>query len=237
MKTSIPALIAVIFLAVLLPGCKQKSLVYSEESFFGDWYTVKGDVEAFSFLKDGRSYIFTGTRGMRPVAYGTWKIEKDKFVMAMDNGTVTTYNFAVSNDTLTFNEGEEIYTRTAPLEIKYPEMRILKALSGDISSLKFSTPQPADLTREYRIDSTQTSQSYSLKGYSISAGSTLALNVIEEISDYLKDYGFEPDTVDITSTCNGFRDDNQIVTICTSRYPEAKNDTVYILVTSALIVK
>lgn len=237
MKTSIPALFAVTFLAVLLSGCKQKNLVLSEESFFGDWYTVKGDVDAFSFLKDGRSYIFTGTRGMRPVVYGTWKIEKDKFVITMDNGTTTIYNFAVSNDTLTFNEGEEIYTRTAPLEIKYPEMRILKALSGDISSLNFSTPQPADLNREYRTDSTHTSQSYSLKGYSISAGSTLSSNVIEEISDYLKDYGFEPDTVYITSNCNGFRDDNQIVTICTSPCPETKSDSVYIRITSALIVK
>jgi hypothetical protein len=194
-------------------------------------------VEAYSFLKDNRSYIFVGTQGMRPVVYGTWKINKDKFVITMDNGTTTEYKFAVSNDTLTFNEGTEIYTRTVPLEVKYPEVRILIALSGDLGSLKFSTPRPADLNWGYWIDSTQSSQSISLKGYSISAGSTLTSNAITEISNYLKDYGFEPDTVFVTEICNGFRDNNQIVTICTSRDPDATNDSIYIQITSGLIVK
>jgi hypothetical protein len=209
----------------------------SEEFFLGEWYTIKGDVEAYSFLKDESSYIFVGTQGMRPVVYGTWKINKDKFVITMDNGTTTEYNFTFSNDTLTFNEGTEIYTRTAPLEFKYPEVRILITLSGDFNSMKFSAPRPADLNWGIWHDSTQSSQSLSLKGYSISAGSTLSSSALTEISNYLKEYGFEPDTVYITEICNGFRDDNQLVTICSSRDPLAKNDSIYIQVTSALIVK
>ncbi|MCX6262324.1 MAG: hypothetical protein NTY95_16085 [Bacteroidia bacterium] len=105
MKTSVLILLIVIFPALFLSGCKQKKSAFSEESFLGEWYTIKGDVEAYSFLKDSNSYIFVGTQGMRPVVYGTWKINKDKFVITMDNGTTTAYNFALSNDTLTFNEG------------------------------------------------------------------------------------------------------------------------------------
>lgn len=145
--------------------------------------------------------------------------------------------FVLSNDTLTFNEGAEIYTRTEPLEVKYPEVRILVNICSDFSSMKFSAPRPADLTWGFRVDSTQSSQSFSLKGYSISTASTLSSDAIKEISNYLKDYGFEPDTVYVTEICNGFRDDNQIVTICTSQDPEATNDSIYIQVTSALIVK
>jgi len=182
MKPSIPTLFAVIFLALFLSGCKQRKVILSEESFLGEWYTIKGDVEAYSFLKDDYSYIFAGTRSMHPVVYGTWKINKDKFAITMDNGTTIAYNFVLSNDTLTFNEGAEIYTRTAPLEVKYPEVRILPNISSDFSSLKFSAPHPADLIW-------------------------------------------------------GFRDDNQIVTICSSKDPDATNGSIYIQVTSGLIVK
>jgi len=237
MKHSILTLFAVLFLALSLSGCKQKKPMLYEEFFLGEWYTIKGDVEAYSFLKDDSSYIFAGTQGMRPVVYGTWKINKDKFVITKDNGTTAEYNFAVSNDTLTFNKGAEIYTRTAPLEVKYPEVRILVNISSDFSSLRFSAPRPADLNWGIRVDSTRSSQSFSLKGYSISAGSTLSSDAITEISNYLKDYGFEPDTVYVTEICNGFRDDNQLVIICTSQYPKVTNDSIYIQITSALIVK
>jgi hypothetical protein len=155
----------------------------------------------------------------------------------MDNGTTTEYNFTLSNDTLTFNDGIEIYTRTEPLEVKYPEVRILVNISSDFPGLKFSAPCPSDLNWGSRVDSTQSSDSFSLKGYSISAGTTLSSNIITEISNYLKDYGFEPDTVYITEICNGFRDDNQIVTICTSQDPEATNDSINIQITSGLILK
>jgi hypothetical protein len=237
MKISVLALFTVIFLALPLLGCNQRKPKLSEESFLGEWYTIKGDLEAYSFLKDENSYIFTGTQGMRPVVYGTWKIDKDKFLITMDNGTTTAYNFTLSNDTLTFNEGAEIYTRTAPLEVKYPEVRILITLSGDFRGMKFSAPIPADLNWGFRVDSTQLSQSFSLKGYSISAATTLFSGAITEISNYLKDYGFEPDTVYATETCNGFRDNNQIVTICTSHDAEATSDSIYIQITSGLIVK
>jgi hypothetical protein len=237
MKTSRVILFAIVFLALFFSDCKQKKAILSEEFFLGEWYTIKGDVEAYSFLKDESSYIFTGTRGMRPVVYGTWKIDKDKFVITMDNGTTTEYNFAVLNDTLTFNDDAEIYTRTVPLKVKYPEVRILVKISTDFSSLKFSAPRPANLNWGFWVDSTQSSQSFSLKGYSISAETIRSSEAITEISNYLKEYGFEPNTLYVTDICNGFRDDNQIVTICTSQDPEATNDSIYIQVTTALIVK
>jgi hypothetical protein len=237
MKTSVRILFAAIFLAAVLSGCRQKNQTTNEESFLGEWYTVKGDWEAYSFLKDSSNFIFVGYQNYRPVVYGSWKTEKDKFIISMDNGTTTSYDFVVSNDTLTFNAGEQIYTRTEPLHVKYPEVKILVTLSGDFSSMKFSEPRPVDLNWGFRVDSTQSSQSFSIKGYSISAGTTISSGALSEISDYLKESGYEPDTIYFTEICNGFRDDNQIITVCTSKDPEATNDSIYIQITSGLIVK
>lgn len=237
MKTSVLALPTIMFMVFLLSGCKQKPMKLSEEYFLGEWYTVKGDVEAFSFLKDSSSYIFVGTQGMHPVVYGTWKLEKNRFVITMDNGKTTEYNFTVSNDTLIFNGGEEVYTRTTPLEIKYPEIRILINISSDFGKLHFSAPRPTDLNWGFRIDSTVSSQSFSLKGYSISAGTTLSSGTIAELSNYIIEYGFEPDTVYVTEVCNGFRDNNQIVTICKNQDPKATNDSINIQITSGLFTK
>jgi hypothetical protein len=237
MKISALVLFFVMFLTLILSGCRQKKPYLSEDSFLGEWYTIKGDVEAYSFLKDSNSYIFVGTLGMRPVVYGTWKIDKNKFVITMDNGSTMSYNFTLSNDTLIFNNREEIYTRTEPLEVKYPEARILVNIIADFSDLKFSTPQLANLHWGFGVDTARTSQSFTLKGYSISAGTTIASDMITEISNYLIDYGFEPDTVYVTKLCNGFRDDNQIVTVCTINNPQVTNDSIYIQITSSLIEK
>jgi hypothetical protein len=237
MKKSTLILVCTSFLILILPCCKQKKTGLSEDSYLGEWYTVKGEVEAYSFLKDSSSYIFTGTQGMRPVVYGTWKIDKNRFIITMDNGTTTAYNFALSNDTLTFNGGAEIYTRTEPLEVKYPEVRILVNISSDFTNLKFSTPRPDELNWGCWVDSTRSSHSFVLKGFSISAVAALSSGVISEISNYLKDYGFEQDTIYVTEICNGFRDSNQIVTICTSLDPVAINDSVYIHITSGFIPK
>lgn len=237
MKTPVLNLIIIIFIAFFLSGCKQKKQDLTEETFIGEWYAVKGDMEAYSFLKDSNNYIFVGTQGMRPVMYGSWKIDKNKFIITTDNGTSTSYIFVLSNDTLTFNRGERIYTRIAPIEVKHPEVRVLVKISSDFSSLKFSAPQPADLSWDFHADKTQSPQHYSLKGYSISAVTIPSSGAITEISNFLKDYGFEQDTISVTEICNGFRDDNQIVTICTNKNPGAKNDSIYFQITSGLIVK
>jgi hypothetical protein len=237
MKTLVQIIFAVLLLSLFISGCKQKKPAFTEESLLGEWYTIKGDVETYSFLKDDSSYIFVGTQGMRPVVYGTWKINKDKFIIIMDNGTTTTYTFKLLNDTLTFNEGEEIYTLTEPIGIKYPETQVLVNISSDFSNLKFSAPQPADLSWGLWIDSLQSSKDIALKGYSISAGTTLSSGDITTISDYLRDYGFEPDTVYVTEICNGFWANNQLVTLCTSQDPEATNDSVYVKITSGLVIE
>lgn len=155
----------------------------------------------------------------------------------IDNGTALTYHFSLSNDTLIFNGGEEIYTRTEPLEVKYPEVRILVNISSDFRSLKFSAPRPADLNWNSWIDSTQTFQNFPLKGYSISAGTIMSSDVLTEISNYLEDYGFESDTVSVTANCSGFRDDNQLVTVCAGHDSKSAKDSIYILITSAFIGK
>lgn len=224
-------------MGISITSCKQKTSKLSEESFLGEWYTIKGDIEAYSFLKDNSSYIFVGTRGMRPVVFGSWKLDKDKFIIKMDNGSTSAYSFVLINDTLSFNNGEELYTRTEPLEVKHPEVKILLSVSSGFTSLKFSPPSPAELKWGYRIDSTQSSQDISLKGYSISAGTTPSSGILKELSNYIIESGFEPDTLYVTEICSGFRDNNQIITLCISQNPNAANDSVYINITTGLFIK
>lgn len=236
MKNSFLAYLTILLLPLYFYGCKQNKDNQSFDAFLGDWYTVRGDVEAYSFLKDDSSYIFVGTQGMRPVVYGTWKIDNDKFIIIMDNGTTTEYSFTHQNDTLIFNDGEEIYTRTEPLDVKYPEIKILTALSSDLD-ITFSDPKETDLNWGYLVDSTQKMQEFTLHGFAIRAGSTLSSDDRKEISDYLKDYGFESDTLFMTEICDGYWDNNQVVTICTQRDYEADNDSIDIIVTTGLVMK
>jgi len=237
MKPSILSLTMLLSIALLLTECGQKKSEKSEESFLGDWYTIKGDVGAYSFQKDENSYIFFGTVGMRPVIYGTWNIDNEKFVITMDNGKTTEYSFSLSNDTLTFNDGEEIYTRTLPLEVKYPEVQMLVNISSDFSDLKFSAPQPANLNWGYWIDSTQSAKEFSLKGFSISAKSLLSSGYSREISEFLKDNGFESDTLFMSEICDGYWAENQIITICVTQDYDSESDSVDLRVTSGLIIK
>ena len=209
----------------------------TEESFLGTWYTIKGDLEAYSFLKDEKAYIFVGTRGPDPVIFGTWKLEDDKFVISVDNGNTTEYSFVLSNDTLFLNDGMEIYTRTQPVEVKYPEVQILIALARDMDALEFSKPVSADLNWGYLDTATNKVIEFLLTGFAITAESTISSGTIQKVSDYLSDHGFEPDTSYIASVCHGYWDSNQIITICTSKNPEATNDSINIMVTSGLIVK
>ncbi len=236
MNPIVRLIVAGIFLVFFLAACKQKQQP-AEDSLLGEWYTIKGDVEAYSFLKDENSYIFTGMQGMRPVVYGTWKIENDKFVIVMDNGTRTEYSFNLVNDTLSLNDGAEIYTRTEPLEVKHPEVSILNNISSDFSDLDFSPPQPAEIKWGFYADSSQAYKDFSVQGYSISAATTLSSSVISDLSSYIRDMGFESDTVYVTEICNGYWDADNVITLCTSQDPEAENDSVYVHISSAIVVK
>jgi hypothetical protein len=237
MKVSILPVLKVALLGLVLSSCVQKESEITEESFFGEWYTLKGDLDAYSFLKDENSYIFVGIQGLNPIVIGTWKIENERFIITIDNGNSTEYSFNLSNDTLIFNNGTEIYTRTLPLHVKYPEVKILLALAVDLDNLRFSEPQPADLSWGYLVDSTKTIREFLLKGYSVSAGSTLSSDDIQGISDFIIDYGFEPDTTFVTEIGKGFWESNQIITVCISKDNEVGNDSINIIVTSGLIVK
>ncbi len=237
MKVAILIISGVVLMAFILFGCGEKKNRISEESFLGEWYTIKGDVESYNFLKDEKSYIFVGTLGMRPVVYGTWKVDKDVFLITLDNGTTTEYTYSLSNDTLTFNDGLEIYTRTEPLEVKYPEVLILKIISSNFSSLDFSAPRPAYLDWGYWNDSTQSVEEFTLNGYSIAAEIKISSGFAKEISDYIKDCGFEADTAFMSEICEGYWDINQIVTLCQTKHEVSSNDSITIRVSSGLIVK
>ena len=239
MKKSVRYIIILLFPLLLLYACiqnkSQESI--SEEDFLGEWYTIKGDVDAYSFLKDESSYIFTGTQGMRPVVYGKWKIENGKFIIIMDNGTTTEYSYELNNDTLVLNNGAEIYTRTEPLEIRHPEAGILADIRSDFSSLKFSQPIPAEIKWGYYIDSIQSYKEFSVQGFSIRAATVLPSDEISELYNYIRDLGFETDTIFVTEICSGFWDAEHIVTICTEQPDLAENDSVYINIASGIFLK
>lgn len=235
MKKLILPLVLLFFLVLVIAACARKKDVLNEDTLLGEWYTLKGDVDAYSFLKDDNGYIFTGTLHERPVVYGTWKIDKDKFVITMDNGTVTSYTFSLENDTLVFNGGEEIYTKTEPFEVQFPEVRILKEMISDFSSHKFSDPGKVDFIWGKWDDSTHSPKYLQLKGYSVSMESNLGAYDIENLSGYLTDHGFTKDTIFVTEICNGFWDGDQVVTLCTSQDIKATDDSVTIVVSSAFV--
>jgi hypothetical protein len=237
MKRPILPLVLLFFLVLVIADCARKKQGLNEDTFIGEWYTVKGDVEAYSFMKDDNGYIFTGTLHKRPVVYGTWKIDKDKFVITMDDGIVKSYVFSVTNDTLILNNGEEIYTKTVPFEVQFPEVRILKEMASDFSSHKFSEPRQVEFIWEQWIDSTQSSKDLQLKGFSVTMTSSLGAYDIENLSGYLTDHGFTKDTIYVTEICNGFWDGDQVVTLCTGQDPNATNDSVSIIISSAFIKK
>jgi hypothetical protein len=235
MKKSVLPFLSLFFPVIILSVWSCKHSGHKEDQFLGEWYNIKGNVEAYSFMKDNNSFIFSGTQDQSPVVYGTWKIDRDKFVITTDNGTVTSYTYSLANDTLVFNGGEEIYTKTPPLEVQFPEVRILKDLASAFSSHKFSKPAPVDLSWGLWTDSTQASKELLLKGYAISMGSSLLSDDMVNLAGFLSDHGFIKDSVFMTKTCNGFWDDNQLVTICASQDNEPTADSINILLSSAFI--
>jgi hypothetical protein len=212
----------------LLLSCGSGGKPVNSDELVGDWYTVKGDIEAYSLMKDNNDFYFTGTLNDRPVVQGTWKIDGSDFVLAMDNGTTTRYSFRLLHDTLILNNGEEIYTRTEPLYVSHPEMRILEKLNSDLD-FDFSD---AEETRVDWLDKT-------LDGYSISTGSTLGSGDDKIIADYLLSEGFIADTLYVTDICNGYRTDYAsgeiVVTVCTHYDMDITDDKTLIVVSSAFL--
>jgi hypothetical protein len=142
MKRLILPSLSVLIVLLLFTGCGSKNSEKKEEAISGKWYRVKGEMDSYSFQRDNSNLIFTGTSEESPVVYGSWKIDKDEIILTMDNGVSSTFLYSVEGDTLFFNKGQEIYTRTIPLELRFPEVRILNELTEDLR-MKFSKPQPA----------------------------------------------------------------------------------------------
>jgi len=235
MKSSALILSAAI-ISTVFNCCKHQSSSYPADSFIGEWYTVKGDLDAYSFLKDSNSYIFVGTLNMHPAVFGTWKTLNNKFLIISDNGNSSSYRFTLRNDTLIFNEGEQIYTRTEPLEVRFPEVKILLALAGDFGSLKFSSPRQADLNWASFTDKAENLQNPSTIGYIISSAVAATSENLAEIYNSLEDYGFEPDTVITKENCKVYHDDNQVITVCATLNTD-NNNFLNIQITSGYISK
>jgi hypothetical protein len=236
MKT--PALIlSAAVISTVFTCCKQQGVTFSPDVFIGEWYTVKGDLDAYSFLKDSNNYIFVGTRNMHPVLFGTWKTVNDNFILSIDNGRSTSFRFTLNNDTLIFNNGEQIFTRTEPLEVRFPEVKILITLAGDFGNLKFSSPRQADLNWASYTGNTGILQNPSVIGYSISSEIESSSEDLSEIYTSLENYGFEPDTAFMKKECKVYHDDNLVIIVCTIHNSVPKSNSATIQISSGYILK
>ena len=223
-------LLSCVILLTLFSCTSKKSPSFPSE-LVGDWYTIRGDVESYSFLTDSSGGIYVGTLHDRPVVNGKWKVQDNKFIITPLNneeeGTPIFYDFKILNDTLILNDGQEVYTKTVPLSVQRPEVKILEDLKSDLGYL-FSPPIETEVNW---IDGP-------LKGYSVSVNSTISSDYMNNIANYIIDAGFSRDTLAVTEICTGFwtdyADGKIILTLCSSQDPEATDDKITIIVSSAL---
>ena len=231
MKKIIYTLCHLAVFAFILISCTSKKTSSNSDQFVGDWYTIKGDVEVYSFYQDSAGGVYVGTLHDRPVVQGSWKIENNKFVLTPEydagNSKPIIYDFVLKSDTLYFNKGEEIYTTTIPLYVQHPELEIFEKLKWDIG-LKFDNPVPADLIWH---DGTFT-------GYSVIIESKLNSGDIGGIFDCLEANGFVSDSLMVTEICNGYKIDYAsgqiLLKTCSSQDPEATDNTHTITITVAM---
>ncbi|MBA4322782.1 MAG: hypothetical protein C0408_08200 [Odoribacter sp.] len=223
------ALSAVVFL--MLFSCTSKKPASSSDQYIGDWYAIKGDVQIYSFYQDSTGAVYVGTLHDRPVVQGSWKIENNKFIITPEyeagNSNPILYDFVLRSDTLYFNNGEEIYTKTIPLYIRHPELEIFEKLKWDIG-LKFDQPVPSDLDWYDGL----------LTGYSVKIDGKLNSGDMGGIFDCLEANGFTPDSIMVSELCSGYKADLSggriFLTACSSQDPEATDDSFTITITVAM---
>jgi hypothetical protein len=211
-------------------SCASKKTSSGSDQFVGDWYTIKGDVEAYSFYLDSARGVYSGSLHDRPVVKGSWKVENNKLVLTPEyetgNSKPIIYEFMLKSDTLYLNNGEEIYTKTVPLYINYPELEILEKIKWDVG-LKFDQPVPAKLNWH---DGT-------FEGYSVIIVSKLGSDDMAGIYGCLQSNGFLSDSLMVSEICSGYiaeQTQGQILlTACTAEDPEATDGKFTITLTVA----
>jgi hypothetical protein len=195
MKNQSEILVKMILITFLITACAQKKPSISEDYLLGDWYVVKGDAESYSFVKDDSIHTFTSYLHSRPFMYGTWKVEKQQLIIASDDGTIMKYEMTIKPDTLIFNNGEQIFTKTIPQDVLHPEIVILNELSSELNISFVAAPEPADfLWLTPSVDSTMEALEINLKGYETGLKCSNKSEDRTRIADYLLENGFELDT-------------------------------------------
>lgn len=218
MKNHVTFFLVAIGLVFILSACSQKNPSISEDFISGDWYAIKGDVESYSFTKDEGSNVFTSYLHSRPFMYGTWKIEGQTLILTAEDGTTVEYVLKVKPDTLMFNEGEQIYTKTIPQEVLHPEIAILSGISSELDIPFGDTPKPGDFWwMTLSPDTAIANLEITLKGYEAGLKCSNKSEARIRIANYLLENGFELDTnfravTEITEIL-GYWKGNQLVTL------------------------
>lgn len=227
MKRVFSLLASASVILLTLFSCSSGKQVSLPEELIGDWYTIKGDVELYSFMKDSTEGIYAGYLHDRLMVSGKWTAENGMIRLILEDGTIFGYDYSIKDDTMIFDNGREIYTKTPPVYILHPEVRILENLRTDLG---YDFSQPGESTVNW-IDGDQ-------NGFSISVNTTLGSDYLGNITGYIKDSGYAPDSLCVTEICNGYKTDYSdtqiILTICTLQDPDAADDTVTIRISSAL---
>jgi|WetSurMetagenome_2_1015567.scaffolds.fasta_scaffold54201_2 hypothetical protein len=236
MKTLLSHLIILISAILAVTCCGQKKQIVSESSLLGDWYSIKGgEYETYSFMEDDSTYIFVGAQDMHPVVFGTWNVDNNKLILSVDDGVSKNYDFILNNDTLILNHGEQIYSRNAPIEIRYPEVKILSTLSGSFDNLHFSLPRQSGIEWILKPDKKEPEDTIVLDGFEIISAIPYSSNQAAEISSFLINCGFNADSSNIINNRIGFWDNNQLVIILPIHKNGTSDDSVYLQISSGYI--
>jgi hypothetical protein len=218
MKNHVISFLSAIVLVFILSACSQKKPSISEDLLAGDWYAIKGDVESYNFMKDDTSKTFTSYLHSSPFMYGTWKIKGQTLTITAEDGTTNEYGLTVRPDTLLFNDGEQIYTKTIPLEVMHPEIAIMNEISSELKIPLVSTPQSVDFSwQKPAIDSTMSDLEINLKGFETGLNCTNKSEDRIRVADYLQNNGFVLDTayraITEIAVIIGYWKDDQLVTL------------------------
>ena len=64
----------------------------TEQDLLGYWKTLKGNAEQIMFDIDESEYYFRSYLHQRPFEIGTWSLDNNKLIIAIDNGDTIVYN-------------------------------------------------------------------------------------------------------------------------------------------------
>jgi hypothetical protein len=172
----------------------------------GEWKGVVSDVEFLSLTSDSTGNYYSGFIGDRLMVNGTWTLTENRLSMVTDGGYTSEYSVEIRNDSLFFNNGQEIYARSTG-EHPEPAKSFLENLIAQ-SEYPFGEIVPAKYPW-FIPDSTGNAAPVEVDGWQASFPFVLevdysALNqAIIGITGFFRSEGFTTDSHNLTEIVEG----------------------------------